>query len=277
MLSTTCLPSLFDPAFRAYCAGRRVRVNIYCVEEERAVLEDGVERALRDTGYELTFDTSFLRADGDNRGRLPAAFKHQLAAARDVNALVIMAMPDHVFGRGLADVIARTREGEYVVCGHPRISIEAGFEQVKRLVAADDYDNGQLVSLFVESIPHRVVSFAKTGRHDYLELRGRPYGWDAYFKEPPPLLFWGSFDLIEQGFANPFFGEFECLDHDIPDLMLRHGLLRAIDDSEVFFWAEFTSDTKYPDMLANQWWAPSALLLRRYRLRWHAGGVRVAT
>jgi hypothetical protein len=48
-------------------------------------------------------------------------------------------------------------------------------------------------------------------------------------------------------------GQFEAIDHDIPDVYFNKGKLKWVDSSDIFVWGEFTSDKTYTSMITNSY------------------------
>lgn len=262
MFVDSCLPSVLQSGVDKLCREIPTRLSICCPLSDWYEIKNKVLETVGD----LPIDVQWIpleSPDGYSKSRLMSFVRSRVAASINVDRVIVFAFPDLIFGRGLDRLIADSERGVYVVCFQIRTSFELGAKFLKSVIKEAQYRNRDLVNLGIKVYPHTITRLAFEERHDYLHLSKRHNMYLAYFKEPPPVLMRGSALTFELGFSNPFFGEFECLDHDIPDLMLKHGMLRAVDDSEYFCWLEQTPESQYQKMISNSFNLESALYLKR--------------
>lgn len=271
MFVDSCLPSVLQSGVDKLCRKIPTRLSIFCPPSDWHEIKNKVLETVGDLPIDVKW-FPFESPDGYSKSRLASFVRSRVAKSINVDRVIVFAFPDHIFGRGLDRLIADSEHGEYVVCCQIRTSYELGAELLKSMIEKNDYRNCDLVKFGLVDFPHSLVRMAFEKRHDYLHFRKHDDTFLGYFKEPPPLLMRGSEVIFELGFQNPFFGEhaiLECLDHDIPNLMLKHGMLRAVDDSEYFCWLEQTPESQYQKMISNSFNLTSALYLKRlgFKLR----------
>lgn len=270
MLINACFPSLFlNTNVPELMKNRKVIHNIYCSKNENEYLKKNYIPLANNCGLEVFINDSIIVGNfADYRNLLHLAIKDQIKKSIKNKSVIIVSPPDMIFGHGLANVINNMEYGEYVVCGQARISIEDGFEKLQNFLKSNPLSNKEFVKFFVEGIPHFIVREAKRKRYDYEYIEKSENGWVAYMKEPPPLVFYGSDEILKEGFKSPYFGQFEAIDHDIPNMFFKKGKLRWIDNSETFFWGELTSNDKYTKMFVNDYWSEAAKFFTKQPINW---------
>ncbi|WP_180286804.1 hypothetical protein [Azospirillum oleiclasticum] len=251
-----------------------VTVRVYCTDAEAPLIAPALD-LLRRQGFavELDLDVIGCRA-GDPRANLGDCVADAIAAALREDAVIVMAQPDHVFGRGLAGRIRALPRHGYLVCGHPRVDT-AGLAAVERLVGDPArhraLTNADLVRLAVEGFPHNTLRAGLAGDEYWLRARREADRVVVNFKEPPPLAFYPARDLLAMLTGDGYTIPFEAIDHDIVDLMHRTGRLHAVTDSRDFFWLEFSPDRKNAPTIFNDYWSRGAQAMRALDLHWHTG------
>jgi tetratricopeptide (TPR) repeat protein len=248
--------------------------NICCTPAELPLLDETRE-LLERAGIETRIDTELLGSGdpAEARARLHLAVVDQSRRSMEDDAVVIMSPPDHVFGRGLGNVIRAMQPYEYLLCGHPRIAMETASPVLREMLASADADetvtNARLVRLAMEEHPHGSV-LTGIANPDELWWNSRKDGpdWLTRFKEPPPVAWHPAADMISVMTGQPYYQPFETIDHDIADLMHRTGRLAAVDDSNRFFWVEYCNAGKNLPTIHNRYWSPAARMLSKKELRW---------
>ncbi len=249
LFTKTLLPSLWNegniPAMLK--AGHEVVHRIHCPPKEAECLS--LYQVCSDIPVEI--DTRLIPQDdpyvppgqpSPRHDYLAVPFQEQIKRG----VLTVMASCDHVFGNGLWTAIQNLKPGEYMVCGHPRISMETGFTKMQQFLKTNhDTDNRKLVKLCMEQIQHPMVEHGKKAREDYWHAHHRPDHWEAHAAEPPPLAFWGTPDMLDPWSQPMLFRAWEVIDHELPGWCFDRNRCRWIDDSRVFFWTEFTSVKDY--------------------------------
>lgn len=275
LMAHTMLPSLLLPDNLPSLAGEyEIVQHIYCTSRELPLLHQ-VKRILDRAGIEWRVNTEILGQGGPGAARayLYQAVWDQTEISLDRNALVLMAPPDHVFGRGLARTLRAMKPYDYLVVGHPRVMMETAYADLRRDLARPDvaefFTNSYLVDFAMHRHPHTVI---KTGLENPDEFwwNSRREGDSYYtrFKEPPPVAWYPARDLLCVMTGNPYVLPFETIDHDMVDLMQRTGRLRWIDDSDDFFWVEYCKKTRNVPTIYNRYWSPAARMFTETDLRW---------
>jgi len=269
LLCDTLASSLFRKDIAELQKSHEIIHNIYCTKNEEKKVSEYCEIAKKHN-VKVFVNTDIL--GDDPRERLYIAIIDQIKKSVKNKSIIVMAWPDHVFGSGLKNVIDGMKQGDYVVCGHPRISLERGLDKTRDAINYGN-NNRELVKLCVDDIQHKIVNYGKRGENgNYWSCEKRDTYYSVFAKEPPPVAFYGTMDLIPV-FDTGTFGKggyhcFEEIDHALVDYALQNGRLRIIDDSDVFFWAEFTSDEKYKLPLRNNYMSSAARYLCAKELKW---------
>lgn len=271
-LQEIMFPSLLLEENLPSLKGREIKHYIYCSKNEEASLQVHVAR-LKDMGIECIVNTDMIPASGNQRDVIFLPFLREMERSIAEDSIVVMAQPDHIFGRGLAKIIDAMQPYEYVVCGHPRVSEERGRLRypgfLKEQLRTRSSSNRDFVALAVNELTHPMVAHGLTQMEPYWHgIRKQSY-LSVYFKEPPPLCFHAHPEMINVVLGDTTFGRFETIDHDLVDLAYQQKRLKVIDDSEDFFWAELTKESVYNPTIYNQYWSNAARDLFHHELRWH--------
>ncbi|MRG70172.1 tetratricopeptide repeat protein [Alphaproteobacteria bacterium HT1-32] len=276
LMAHTMLPSLMLPDnLPDLMKDYEVVQHIYCTRRELPVLHQ-VRHLLDKAGIPLRINTSILEQNGDGAARscLYRAVWDQVETSLAREALVLMAPPDHVFGRGLSKTLRAMKPYDYLVVGHPRVMMETAYRDLRADLARPDVDqfftNEYLVDLAMHRHPHLVI---QTGLNNPSEFwwNSRRDG-DIYrtrFKEPPPVAYYPARDMLCVMTGNPYTLPFETIDHDIVDLMHRTGRLKWVDNSQDFFWIEYCKRTRNVPTIYNRYWSPAARMFSETDLNWH--------
>jgi len=266
MFVNTCLPSVLQSGVDKLCRKIPTRLSIHCPQSDWQEIKNHVLEKVGD----LPIDVKWFPLESINvdlPGKLISFVRSRVQESINMDRVLVFGFPDHIFGRGLDRVIANSEHGEYIVCLQIRTSYELGANFFKSIIDKNDYRNCDLVKFGLINFPHALVRMAFAKRHDYLHFRKHDDTFLGYFKEPPPILMRGSEAIFEAAFKKVLMSDFACIDHDIPNLMLKHGMLRAVDDSEYFCWLEQTSDSAYQEMISNGFHLESALYLKHFGVK----------
>ncbi|MGB0671645.1 MAG: hypothetical protein ACPGNT_09120, partial [Rhodospirillales bacterium] len=275
VLDRTMMPSLMLPGnLPDLMADHDVHHNVYCTPAEVPLLRRHF-RNLDRLGIPWTLDTHILGAGSGPRNRIHLPLIHQIDRAWEEGAVIVMAAPDHVFGQGFAQTLRAMKPLDYLCCGHPRVTMETAFPAYKALFADPEQAASRVTS-------PALVDFALHGHPHHVTLTGlanpEEHWWNARregdtyrvrFKEPPPLAFYPSPDLISVISGTAYAPAFETIDHDIVELMDRCGRFRIVDDSRDFFWTEYCQDGRNVPTIRNTYWSPTAQKLAKRDLVWH--------
>lgn len=266
MFFKTLLPSLWNtdniPAMlRDKC---EVVHRVFCPPKEAELLS--IYQVCSDIPVEIE-TTMIAQEHNDNRHHsLARPFQDQVKRG----VLTVVAPCDHVFGNGLWPAIKTLKPGEYLVCGHPRISFETGFGRMEQFLKTNhDGDNRKLVKFCMDTIPHPMVTHGKKVPEGYWHAIQRGDHWEAHSAEPPPLAFWGTPDMLNPWNEPILFGPWEVIDHELPGWCFDRNRLRWIDDSRTFFWSEFTSVKQYNPTLYSSFKYGCMKHFRDLPLKWY--------
>ena len=270
MFADTCLPSLLQSGIDQLCPKIPTQLSIHCPRSDWETIKNQVSICVGNLPIEVRWFPLEL-PEGQIKNQVVMPFvRSRVQSTINQDQLIVFAFPDHIFGKGLDRAILNTSRGEYVVCISLRTPSESGANFYKTDIKENRYRNCDLVKYALEMYVHPLVRQAFEDKHDYLHFKKQDGGYLGYFCEPPPLLMWGSADIFHSAFHRPFYGEkglLECLDHDIPNLMLKHHRLRVINDSEYFCWLELTPESRYIEMITSRFNLESSVYLRNVPLR----------
>lgn len=270
MLVDTCLPSLLQSGIDQLCLNIPTQLSIHCPRSDWETIKNQVSICVGNLPIEVKWFPLELPAGRITNQVIMPFVRSRVQSTINQDQLIVFAFPDHIFGKGLERVILNTSRGQYVVCTSIRTPSESGSSFYQTVIKKNSYKNSDLVKYALEMYVHPLVRQAFEDKHDYLHFKKQDGGYIGYSCEPPPLLIWGSADIFHSAFHRPFFGKkgiLECLDHDIPNLMLKHNRLRVIDNSEYFCWLELTPNSKYVKMIKTRFNFESSYYLRNAPLR----------
>jgi hypothetical protein len=253
MLMSTWLSSLCHPTnLPELLKMGTVLHNIYCSPQDVQFLKDNYVPIANNAGLEVRFNYTIITSIGKHgRDQLHLAIKDQARYSINNKSIIIIGAADQIFGNGLGATVATLQKDEYMVCPVIRVSYEKGFESAKTFFNTPK-SNMEIVKFFVEDIPHNLTTLALSGDHEYMRMKKLGDGYAFYHKEPPPLMCYGSETMFE-GWSKGMMGQFEAIDHDIPDVYFNKGKLKWVDSSDIFVWGEFTSDKTYTSMITNSY------------------------
>lgn len=271
----SCLPSLLRDAEIQIFREIPTVLNIYCPSNQFSRISGRIHQILEDR--ELPIEVQHfelhigVRTDFKKRA-LEMALYDQSLRAIESNSLVIVAVPDTVFGNGISGLIRTIEYGQLIVAAQARIDQNAAISHFSdNPLFLSESTNSQLVESCANQLSHNILAIAKERGNDYLSIEEECDHFICFFKEPPPVMFWGSWDLVLQTLNTPprFSGLWEMLDHELPERFADNHQLIAVADSRVFFWAEITPHTKYSELGTNHWWSSAAIGLSRLAVKWH--------
>lgn len=234
--------------------------NIYCSSLDVAYLEKNYLPLAESKKLRVTINDSIITSDTQPRSQLYLAIQDQMRLSIKNNSIMIFAAADQIFGNGLSLMVDKYRKSgmSYFVCPVIRISFEKGYDFVCEFLKRPHLDNSDFVRLFIEDVPHRMVELAINESPDYMRLKKIECGWNMFHKEPSPLMCRATGEMLNEGFMNPFWSQFECVDHDIPNMYYKQNKLMWVSGSDEFIWGEFTSDDKYQKAIDNNYWSDAA-------------------
>lgn len=263
LLEKVMLPSLVQPGNQP--TRRPLRCFLYCLPSDVPNFA-GFTALAAQHGIAVHTQTAFMDA-ANPRMSIYRAIVDQLERSNRERSIVLVAAPDHIFGTGLGRLIDDLQPYEYMVCGHPRISMEKAARPLERFVQTP-FTNGDLVRICLEEFPHPLVQHGLTHDEPYWRALRKDGDYFAYSKEPPPICFSSTPDLLNIVEGLNLFGNFETIDHDIVDYCYRTDRLKFVSDSDTFFWAELVSESRYAPTIQNDYWSAAATMFHGQPLHW---------
>lgn len=272
LISSTLFPSLLLSSNLPAMKDKKITHHIYCTEEELPLLNYHI-RNLQELDIEVNIDTTKIPNVQNKRDYLYLAFVDAIEKAIAEDAIVVMAQADHVFGHGLANIINEMQPFEFVVCGHPRVNENAAAkfypQFLKEQLSMKNQSNLEFVSTALNQLIHPLVKTGLNSMEPYWHAFVNNDNISVFFKEPPPLCFHPSIDLICIMLGTNVYGRFETIDHEMTDYSFQKKRLRVIDDSTKFFWTEMTDEATYNPTISNNYWSSAAKRLFHHELNWY--------
>ncbi len=188
--------------------------------------------------------------------------------AIDDDAIIMLAPPDHLFGYGLANILAKMEQGTFLVCGHSRVSLDKAWPLLLREPMFKN--NGELVDFAFKTCPHKVTQFGLENDTNYWDAVDVGDRYIAWIRDPVPILIDPTPDLLRfwqlGGYNNNPPGNFEMLDHDLVGHSLNKGRLKMVTDSNQFFHCELTPDCEHEPTVCPKGSSPTEDLFGRTEL-----------
>ncbi|MGB0683490.1 MAG: hypothetical protein ACPGOV_12305 [Magnetovibrionaceae bacterium] len=269
--SRIMLPSLYgcNPDFRD---ANTITHRFFIRACERPLME-AAWSVLRESGVNVVVDDTLLDRIADlpagRRYHLHLPYRQAFQAAYEAGRAVLIAPPDHVFGSGLQQQLARLPKGGLLVAGHARIDWEKAVAPLSEAPCTPA--NANLVRLSLEDYRHPMVQFGLENPNPYWTANRQGDSVDVRFKEPPPLFIDPVPDLIALMDHGSYIGPYETLDHDLVEYTFRRDRLAWVDSSDAFFWAELTAPEDYAPTTLNLYLTRSSLHFARTPLFWRVG------
>ena len=264
LLHVSLFPSLFAKDNLLNYPPEKIFWKIYTTKEQIKKLQN-IKKKCQDIGIKVEIDTSIMGSENGNpRETLGKTVIDCINYSIKHKSLMIIAPPDHVFGHGILNIINNFNPFEYIVLAHPRIEYETGVSTLKNYFKIREKDkyNFSLIKWAMEKVPHSVV---KNGLYEKSKFNTNWWngtktsnGYKVSFKEPPPLIFYPTLDLVTQLSCENYTPSFESIDHEIVDLMEAQNRLVMINDSKTFFWVEYCKKYRNYPTLINDYWSPAA-------------------
>ncbi len=269
LLHISLFPSLFAKDNLLNYPPEKIFWKIYTTKEQIKKLQN-IKKECQDIGIKFEIDTSIMGSENGNpRENLGKTVIDCINYSIKHKSLMIIAPPDHVFGHGILNIINNFNPFEYIVLAHPRIEYETGVSTLNNYFKIREKDkyNFSLIKWAMEKVPHSVV---KNGLYKKSKFNTNWWngtktsnGYKVSFKEPPPLIFYPTLDLVTQLSCENYTPPFESIDHEIVDLMEAQNRLVMINDSKTFFWVEYCKKYRNYPTLVNDYWSPTARKLSK--------------
>ncbi|MCB6182228.1 hypothetical protein LIN78_01485 [Leeia sp. TBRC 13508] len=262
------LPSLMNKAnIPTIQNERRVCHFVYCKDADYPHLQNAL-KTYASLGIEIEVDTKILNnADSTSKKYLNIPVEESIIRSYEDGSIVVVAQPDHIFGLGLKNTIDRMNPYDYIVCGHPRVDMQSIASEYSKLPYFAS--NEELVKFAMSLHPHPMVQHGLKNQENYWHALENASNYVTYFKEPPPLCFHGSPDMISVMHGDIRYSPFESIDHELVDYMFSQNRLGIVDNSSEFFWCELTDNRVYNPTIRNDYVSAAAKKLGQHPLIWN--------
>jgi hypothetical protein len=249
-LMTTMFSSIFkDSNLPELMSGDRLVHHVYCHQVDLDYLEKNYTPLAATKELEVIYHPTMI-----NRHNLFSAVVDQFRRCVANNCVALMSSADFVWSGGLADSLKTLKKGQAIFC--PTFRIKAsGYGAVMDFLKTE-HTNEEFSKLFIETIPHKLLELAKEKRWDYQHLQKCSDGWNFFHKEPVPLAYFPTQDIID--LIDVPGQSLEMLDHYVPQLLFDRGRARWVTGNNDVFVGEFTVDDKYGSMIENGFMNPAA-------------------
>lgn len=238
---------------------RSVTYNIYTTPADLKPLQ-GFLHKITQRGIKYRINVELLAFSQDIYPILTLPIIDQVKRSLALKSVVVMALPDAIISGSIHRVIKDMKPFETVVCAMPRINSEVAYPELKRMLS-DSADSGLDSRMFVRKsmtdFIHPQSYSALVSENNCLRYRDHGSYYSAQNWAPPPLCFYARTEMLNHMIRHPLCGansiaSFYAIDHDFIDSAFRTENLRLIQDSDYFFWAEFTHPARHTDFLAGR-------------------------
>ena len=259
---------------------RTVVYNVYTTPADYAALE-GFLGKLSQRGIRYRVNVELLGLSQDLYTILSLPIIDQVKRSLAMQSIVVMALPDAIISGSIHRVINDMKPNETVVCAMPRINTAVAYPALKEYFAdpmAARLDSRDFVRKAMNDFRHPQTYSALVCDSPCLRYRDMGGYYSAHNWAPPPLCFHARKEMLDHMMRHPLCGpnavaSFYTVDHDFVDSAFRGNTLRLIDNSDYFFWAEFTGPTRHSDFLAGRkaedyYYPESARHVFRHEFKW---------
>lgn len=270
--------------FDKLLAERTVVYNIYTTPADYERLQSFLNK-ISQRGIRYRVNVELLSFSQELYSILTLPIIDQVKRSLALNSVVIMALPDAIISGSIYRVVKDMKPLETVVCAMPRIDSDIAYANLKQFFADGNHgrlDSREFVRKSMTEFMHPQTYSALVSESNCLRYRDQGTYYSARNWAPPPLCFYARQEMLDHMIRNPLCGpnsiaSFYAIDHDFVDSAYRTNNLRLIDDSDYFFWAEFTHSGRHTDFLAGRksedYYAPeSTQFVFKHEFRWIYGG-----
>ncbi|WP_263768670.1 tetratricopeptide repeat protein [Propionivibrio soli] len=258
---------------------RTVVYNIYTTPSDLGALK-GFLSKLEQRGIRYRVNVELLGLSQDLYAILSLPIIDQVRRSLAMRSIVVMALPDAIISGSIHRVIGDMKPGETVVCAMPRINTDLAYPALRARFAEGQgaLNSRDFVHRAMTEFRHPQTHSALVSDSPCLRYREGDGYYSAHNWAPPPLCFYAREEMLDHMMRNPLCGphaiaSFYTVDHDFVDSAFKSGALRLIDDSDYFFWAEFTGPTRHCDFLAGRkaesyYYPESARYVFQHEFKW---------
>jgi len=265
------------PGFEDMLRERTVVYNLYTTPAHVADLREFLD-LLESRGIRYRINVELFCLSQDLYSILCLPIIDQVRRALATNSVVVMALPDAIISGSIAQVIRDMKPGETVACAMPRIDSCAAYPVLRERLKAGGLPSREFVRLCLRDFLHPQTYSALRTDSNCLRYRDMDGYVSAHNWVPPPVCFYARPEMIESMLQRPLVGpdsmaSFFAIDHDFIESAFRGGCLRLIDDSDYFFWAEFTHPERHTDFLAGRkaedyYYPEASRAIYRHEFKW---------
>lgn len=238
---------------------RSVTYNIYTTPADLKPLQ-GFLHKITQRGIKYRINVELLAFSQDIYPILTLPIIDQVKRSLALKSVVVMALPDAIISGSIHRVINDMKPFETVACAMPRINSEVAYPELKRMLSNSTYsgiDSRMFVRKSMTDFIHPQSYSALVSENNCLRYRDHGSYYSAQNWAPPPLCFYARTEMLDHMIRHPLCGansiaSFYAIDHDFIDSAFRTENLRLIQDSDYFFWAEFTHPARHTDFLAGR-------------------------
>jgi hypothetical protein len=243
-LMTSMLPSLMKPSnIPEIMKTEKVIHNIYCHAKDVDYLRANYTPMAAAQGLPSYYYPMIV-----NRNNLFVGVYDQFQRALKNDSKVIISTADLIWSGGMAAAVKKVNKGEALY--GPTLRVKSSEHEKVVEFLKTEHPNKDFSKLFIEDIPHKLLEIAKEKRWDYCTLEKTPEGWNYYHKEPVPMVYWPSEDIVKT--MDIPMKTIEILDHWMTQLLYDSGRCKCVFSNDEIFIGELTLDTMYNVMFDNK-------------------------
>ncbi|GAB0057767.1 Beta-barrel assembly-enhancing protease [Candidatus Magnetaquicoccaceae bacterium FCR-1] len=278
-LNDVAFPSLLaTEGFEDLRRSRRVVYNLYTTRVNLPGLEPFLAQ-LRRHSIPFRVNVELLSLSQDLYEVLCLPIIDQVRRSLESGSVVVMAVPDAIMTGSIARVIGDMRPHETVVCPMPRIDSARAYPVLKQALAlGKGLRSRDFVRRCMTEFQHPQTYAALRGDSNCLRYRERDGYYEARNFAPPPLCFQARPEMLDHLIQAPMCGPtshacFYIVDHDFVESAFRSNTMRLIQNSDYFFWAEFTGPLRHADFLAGRkgehyYYPESSRFIHHQEVKW---------
>ncbi len=254
-------PSLVKHSPKAFI-GRKVSHRIYCRPDDawNVAIVNHCQR-LQACGVHTYINTKILPNfplppyDNANSSRLRNNYvwiclADAMGQAIRENAIMVYALPDHLYGHGLFNLLDNMGDAKYCVCCHLRVTADSSVAEIRDRFNGNGFkDNSEMVDFCFGPHRHPLVDagFDRTRIQNCWRAEDKGDYYAVWFRDPVPVLIDPTDDMVNFVVSGGYRGtpRFELFDSDLVDWSLANGILKWAKDTNEFFWTELTCKDSY--------------------------------
>ncbi|MBF0263088.1 MAG: tetratricopeptide repeat protein [Magnetococcales bacterium] len=257
-LNDIAFPALLaTEGFEDLRRSHRVVYNLYTTHANLPGLETFLQQ-LRHHGIPFRVNVELLSLSQDLYEVLCLPIIDQVRRSLESGSVVVMAVPDAIMTGSIARVIGDMQPYETVVCPMPRIDSALAYPVLKQeLATGKGLRSRDFVRRCMTEFQHPQTYAALRNQSNCLRYEDHGGYYAARNFAPPPLCFQARPEMLDHLIHAPMCGPtshacFYIVDHDFVESAFRSNTMRLIQNSDYFFWAEFTGPGRHSEFLAGR-------------------------